>query len=100
MIRKLIIAALLIPIVWLGSAAMHFPRLLQVMLMIYILLGLGVFLLLVAPSLPRVDGWKAVAALVAFYLVISTAYILGAAYLPEYDLPVEVRRIENIVKAK
>src|SRR5207245_7681389 len=44
MIRKLIIAAVLIPAVWFGSAVMHFPRVFQVMLMIYILLGLGVFL--------------------------------------------------------
>src|SRR2546428_4111100 len=100
MIRKLIIAALLIPIVWLGSAAMHFPRVFQVMLMIYILLGLGVFLLLDAPSLPRVEGWKAVAALVAFYLVISAAYILGASYLPQYDPAVEMSKIEKIVKPK
>ncbi len=100
MIRKLIIAALLIPIVWLGSAAMHFPRVFQVMLMIYILLGLGVFLLLDAPSLPRVEGWKAVAALVTFYLVISAAYILGASYLPQYDPAVEMSKIEKIVKPK
>src|SRR2546428_3274265 len=100
MIRKLIIAAVLIPAVWFGSAAMHFPRVFQVMLMIYILLGLGVFLLLDAPSLPRVEGWKAVAALVAFYLVISTAYILGASYLPQYDPAVEMSKIEKIVKPK
>ena len=100
MIRKLIIAAVLIPAVWFGSAAMHFPRVFQVMLMIYILLGLGVFLLLDAPSLPRVEGWKAVAALVAFYLVISAAYILGASYLPQYDPAVEMSKIEKIVKPK
>ncbi len=100
MIRKLLIAALLFPLVWFGSAAMHFPRVFQVMLMIYILLGLGVFLLLDAPSVPRVEGWKAVAALVAFYLVISVAYILGASYLPQYDPAVEMSKIEKIVKPK
>src|SRR2546422_10531902 len=100
MIRNLIIAALLIPVVWLGSAAMHFPRVFQDMLMIYILLGLGEFLLLDAPSVPRVEGWKAVAALVAFYLVISVAYILGASYLPQYDPAVEMSKIEKIVKPK
>src|SRR6266508_4816398 len=100
MIRKLLIAALLFPLVWFGSAAMHFPRVFQVMLMIYILLGLGVFLLLDAPSVPRVDGWKAVAALVAVYLVISVAYILGASYLPQYDPKVEMGKIEKIVKPK
>ena len=100
MVRKLIIAAVLIPAVWLGSAAMHFPRVFQVMLMIYILLGLGVFLLLDAPSVSRVEGWKAVAALVAFYLVLSATYILGASYLPQYDPAVEMGKIEKIVKPK
>src|SRR2546427_9878095 len=100
MIRKLIIAAVLIPAVWFGSAVMHFPRVFQVMLMIYILLGLGVFLLLDAPSVPRVEGWKAVAALVAFYLVLSAAYILGASYLPQYDPAVAMSKIEQIVKPK
>src|SRR5256712_11763902 len=100
MIRKLIIAAVVIPDVWFGSAFMHFPRVFQVMLMIYILLGLGVFLLLDAPSVPRVEGWKAVAALVAFYLVLSAAYILGASYLPQYDPAVEMSKIEKIVKPK
>jgi len=100
MIRKLLIAALLFPLVWFGSAAMHFPRVFQVMFMIYLLLGLGVFLLLDAPSVPRVEGWKAVAALISFYLVLSAAYILGASYLPQYDPAVERGKIEKIVKPK
>src|SRR2546428_12049127 len=100
MIRKLIIAAVLIPAVWFGSAVMHFPRVFQVMLMIYILLGLGVFLLLEEAAVPRVDGWKAGAALVAFYLVLSAAYILGASCLPQYDPAVEMSKIEKIVKPK
>ncbi len=100
MIRKLLIAALLFPLVWFGSAAMHFPRVFQVMFMIYLLLGLGVFLLLDAPSVPLVEGWKAVAALISFYLVLSAAYILGASYLPQYDPAVERGKIEKIVKPK
>src|SRR5881409_3374298 len=100
MIRKLIIAALLLPLVWFATTAMHFPPVFQVMFMIYILLGLGVFLLLDAPSVPRLEGWKAIAALVAFYLVISAAYILGASYLPQYDPAVEMSKIEKIVKPK
>src|SRR5256885_14432936 len=100
MIRKLIIAALLIPIVWLGTTAMHFPRVFQVMFMIYILLGLGVFLLLDAPSLPRVEGWKAVAVLVAVYLGIFAAYILGASYLPQYDPAGGMSKTEKKEKPK
>jgi mono/diheme cytochrome c family protein len=100
MVRKLLITAVLIPVVWFGTAAMHFPRVFQVMFMIYVLLGLSVFLLLDAPSVPRVEGWKAVAALVALYLVISAVYILGASYLPQYDPAVEMGKIEKIVKPK
>jgi mono/diheme cytochrome c family protein len=100
MIRKLFIAALLFPVVWFGTAAMHFPRVFQVMFMLYVLLGLSVFLLLDAPSVPRVEGWKAVAALVALYLVISAVYILGASYLPQYNPAVEMGKIEKIVKPK
>ena len=43
MIRKLIIAALLLPIVWFATTAMHFPRVFQVMFMIYILLGCALY---------------------------------------------------------
>src|SRR5437667_9030571 len=100
MIRKLIIAAVLLPLAWFGTAAMHFPRVFQVMFMIYILLGLGVFLLLDAPAVSRLEGWKAVSTLVAFYLVISAAYILGASYLPQYDPAVEMGKIVKIVKPK
>ncbi len=100
MVRKLLITAVLIPVVWFGSAAMHFPRVFQVMFMLYVLLAMSVFLLLDAPSVPRVEGWKAVAALVAFYLVISAVYILGASYLPQYNPAVEMGKIEKIVKPK
>jgi len=100
MIRKLIIAAVLIPVVWFGSAAMHFPRVFQVMFVMYVLLGTAVFLLLDAPTMPAFRGWKAGAALVAFYAVISTAYILGASYLPQYDPNVEKGKIDKIVKPK
>jgi mono/diheme cytochrome c family protein len=100
MVRKLTIAAALIPIVWFGSGAMHFPRVFQVMFVIYILLGAAVFLLLDAPPMPALRGWKAGVALIAFYAVISIAYILGASYLPQYDPSVEMGKIEKIVKGK
>jgi mono/diheme cytochrome c family protein len=97
---KLLIGALLIPIVWFGTAAMHFPRVFQIMFVIYVLLGLGVFLLLDAPPAPRLGGWKAGLALVAFYAIISIAYILGAAILPQYNPAVEKEKIDKIVKPK
>src|SRR3989475_8013511 len=36
-----------------------------------------------SPSVPRVEGWKAVAALVAFYLVLSAAYIRSEEHTSE-----------------
>ena len=100
MIRILLLGAALIPIVWFGSAAIHFPRVFQVMLVIYVLLGITVFLLLEAPPVPRLSGWKAGATLLGFYAVLSAAYILGASYLPQYDPTVEMGKIDKIVKPK
>ena len=100
MIRILLLGAALIPIVWFGSAAIHFPRVFQVMFIIYLLLGMTVFLLLEAPPVPRLSGWKAGAALIGFYAVLSASYILGASYLPQYDPTVEMGKIDKIVKPK
>jgi mono/diheme cytochrome c family protein len=100
LLLKLIIGAVLIPIVWVLTGYMHFPRVFQIMFVIYVLLGLAVFLLLDAPPVPRVSGWKAIAALVAFYAVISAAYVLGAWMLPQYDPAVEKGKIDKIVKPK
>jgi mono/diheme cytochrome c family protein len=100
MIRKLVIGAVLIPIAWFASAAMHFPPVFQKMFILYILLGLTVFLLLDAPSLPAFTGWKAMAALVVFYAVIAGAFIAGANFLPQYDPQIEKGKIEKIVKPK
>jgi mono/diheme cytochrome c family protein len=100
MIRKLLIAAALIPIVWFGTAAMHFPPIFQKMFVLYVLLGLAVFLLLDAPPFPNLTGWRAVAALIIFYTVISAVYIGGASFLPQYDPTVEKGKIDKIVKPK
>ena len=100
MILKLIIGGALIPIAWYASAAMHFPPVFQKMFVLYILLGLVVFLLLDASPLPTFTGWKAVAALVVFYAVISGAFIAGANFLPQYDPQVEKGKIDKIVKPK
>ena len=97
---KLVIGAALVPIVWVLTGAMHFPRVFQIMFVIYVLLGLGVFLLLDAPPVPRIGGWKAIVALVAFYGVISAVYVLGASILPQYNPNVEKEKIDKIVKPK
>ena len=88
-------------VLWLASRYLfHFPPVFQVMFVLYAFLGTGVFILLDAPSLPPASGFKAVALLVAFYVVISLVYIAGASALPQYDPMVEKGKIEKIVKPK
>jgi len=80
--------------------AFHFPPVFQVMFVLYAFLGTGVFILLDAPSLSPVSGFKAVVLLVGFYAVISLIYIAGASALPQYDPMVEKGKIDKIVKPK
>ena len=88
-------------VLWLAARYLfHFPPVFQVMFVLYAFLGTGVFILLDAPSLSPVSGFKAVAWLVGFYGVISLVYIAGASALPQYDPMVEKGKIEKIVKPK
>jgi len=100
MLLTLIIGGALIPLVWFLTGAMHFPPVFQIMFVIYVLLGLVVFLLLDAPPIQKLGGWKAVTALLVFYAVISAAYVLGASILPQYNPAVEKEKIDKIVKPK
>ena len=88
-------------VLWLASRYLfHFPPVFQVMFVLYAFLGTGVFILLDAPPLSPASGFKAVALLVAFYVVISLVYIAGASALPQYDPMVEKGKIEKIVRPK
>jgi len=88
-------------VLWLATRYLfHFPPVFQVMFVLYAFLGTAVFILLDAPSLSPVSGFKAVALLVGFYVVISLVYIAGASALPQYDPMVEKGKIEKIVKPK
>ena len=78
----------------------HFPLVFQVMFILYAGLGTVVFILLDAPTVPSFGGVKALVALVAFYAVISGAFIAGANFLPQYDPTVEKSKIDKIVKPK
>lgn len=99
-IKKGIIGVLL-GILLAGVARLtHFPFVFQVMFFIYAMLGAGVFILLDAPSLNRLEGIKAIIGLVLFYLVLSGVYIGGASGLPQYDPEVEKGKIEKILKAR
>ncbi|MER3425378.1 MAG: hypothetical protein C4293_21235 [Nitrospiraceae bacterium] len=100
MLRKLIIAAILAVLIWIGSSLLGFPLVFQIMFIIYVGLGLLIFLLLDAPALPQLSGFKAVVALLGFYVVISGAYILGASALPQFDPEDEKGKIDKLLKAK
>ena len=78
----------------------HFPLVFQIMFVLYAGLGTVVFILLDAPPVSPFSGVKAVVALVAFYAVLSGAFIAGANFLPQYDPTVEKGKIDKIVKPK
>ncbi len=82
------------------SRMTHFPDVFQVMFFIYALLGAFVFILLDAPSIQRLEGGKAIVAILLFYAVISGAYIAGGTLLPQYDPEDEKGKIEKILRAK
>jgi len=99
-IKKGIIGVLVGIVLVAVAKATHFPLVFQVMFFIYAMLGAGVFILLDAPSLNRLEGIKAIIGLVLFYLVLSGVYIGGASGLPQYDPEVEKGKIEKILKAR
>jgi mono/diheme cytochrome c family protein len=78
----------------------HFPPVFQLMFVLYALLGTAIFILLDAPAMSPLTGVKALAVLVAFYGVLSAAFIAGANLLPQYDPMVEKGKIDKIVKPK
>ncbi len=84
----------------LAARLTHFPAVFQIMFFVYALLGAGVFILLDAPSMKRLEGGRAVIGLVLFYLVLSGVYIGGASGLPQYDPEVEKGKIEKVLKAR
>ena len=95
-IAGIIIGAILMAI----TRFLNFPPIFQNMFFLYGLLGAAVFILLDAPSLKPVSGVKAILALLVFYAVVSTVYISGASFLPQYDPEDEKGKIEKLLKAK
>jgi mono/diheme cytochrome c family protein len=83
-----------------AARLMHFPQVFQIMFVLYAFLGTLVYILLDAPPLTRLDGLKAIVALIVFYAVISGVFIAGASILPQYDPQVEKGKIDKIVKPK
>jgi mono/diheme cytochrome c family protein len=100
LISRIAIGSLVAIVVLIAARLMHFPPVFQIMFVFYAFLGTLVYILLDAPPMTPLDGVKAVAALVAFYAVISGVFIAGAAILPQYDPQVEKGKIDKIVKPK
>ncbi|MGH7256487.1 MAG: c-type cytochrome, partial [Nitrospirales bacterium] len=99
-VRKFVVALILGVIVWFGSGALGFPLVFQKMFVLYVGLGLFIFLLLEAPSLPRASGFPFWIALAGFYLLLSVAYILGARALPQNDPQDEKAEIVKLLEAQ
>ncbi len=78
----------------------HFPQVFQVMFFIYAMLGAFVFILLDAPQMKRLEGVKALGALLVFYLLLSGMYIAGASILPQFDPTIEAAKIEKVLKRR
>lgn len=78
----------------------HFPPVFQGMFFIYAMLGAVVFILLDAPPMKRLEGVKAVGALLVFYVLLSGLYIAGASLLPQFDPSDEADKIEKVLKIR
>jgi mono/diheme cytochrome c family protein len=100
LIKRLLFGGVAAVVLFLLAKLLHFPFVFQVMFVLYAVLGTLVFILLDAPAVPPFSGFKALVALVAFYAVISGAFIAGANFLPQYDPKVEKGKIDKIVKPK
>jgi mono/diheme cytochrome c family protein len=101
LIKRLLVGGIAAVVLFVAARfVFHFPPVFQVMFVLYAALGTLVFILLDAPAFPTFSGVKAVVALVAFYAVISGAFIAGANFLPQYDPQVEKGKIDKIVKPK
>ncbi len=96
-IKKVVFGVLLSFVVWWVAGAMHFPFVFQVVFVLYVVLGVSVFILLDAPPLRPVSGGVAIVGLVVFYLVMSVFFTGGVTILPQYDPNVEKGKIQKIL---
>ena len=83
-----------------ASWALGFPLVFQIMFFFYAMLGTAVFILLDAPPMGRIEGIKAVIALLVFYIVLSVAYTGGASLWPQYDPEIEKGKIHKLLSRR
>ena len=99
-LKKTIIGIIVGVILVVVAQQTHFPQVFQVMFFIYAMLGTFVFILLDAPPMKRLEGVKALGALLVFYLLLSGMYIAGASILPQFDPTIEAEKIEKVLKRR
>jgi ribosomal protein L12E/L44/L45/RPP1/RPP2 len=99
-LKKATIGIIIGVILVVAAQQTHFPQVFQVMFFIYAMLGAFVFILLDAPPMKRLEGVKAVGALLVFYLLLSGMYIAGASILPQFDPTIEAGKIEKVLKRR
>lgn len=99
-VKKGIVGAVVAAALFGVATALGFPPVFRYMFMAYAVLGTAVFILLDAPPVPTLSGVKALVALVAFYVAVSGAYIVGASLWPQYDPEDEKGKIAKLLEAK
>ena len=99
-IKKLLIGLVVGGVLVGLTRVFEFPFIFQMMFFAYAMLGSAVFILLDAPALKPMGGIKSVIVLVAFYIVLCTAFIAGASMWPQYDPQDEMGKIDKILKPK
>ena len=99
-LKKTTIGIIIGVILVIAAQQTHFPPVFQAMFFIYAMLGALVFILLDAPPMKRLEGVKAVAALLVFYVLLSGMYIAGASILPQFDPTIEAGKIVKVLKMR
>lgn len=99
-VKKGVLGAIIGGVLFGAASALGFPPIFRFMFVAYAMLGTAVFILLDAPALPMLSGVKALAALLAFYFVLSGVYIGGASLWPQYDPEDEKGKIAKLLEAK
>jgi disulfide bond formation protein DsbB len=99
-ILKIVIGLAVGGVLWVGTMALDFPMIFRWMFFAYAMLGTVVFLILDAPNVKPMSGFKALGALLVFYAILCTVYIAGASLWPQYDPEDEKGKIEKILAPK
>jgi mono/diheme cytochrome c family protein len=99
-IKKSIVGIVIGGILFGATNALGFPLVFQILFFGYAMLGTVVFIILDLPPLKPFGGVKAAGALIAFYVILSVAYVAGGAAWPQFDPEDEKGKIDKILKPK